>query len=50
MSCSGTQDPLWRTLARLEHAELSDSKNVGNCLNRYTCTKCGFSEVVDSSD
>lgn len=27
-----------------------DSKNVGNCLNRYTCTKCGFSEVVDSSD
>ncbi|KVO65029.1 hypothetical protein WJ95_20280 [Burkholderia ubonensis] len=27
-----------------------ESKNVSNCLHRYTCTKCGFSEVVDSSD
>ncbi|KVU48179.1 hypothetical protein WK69_10740 [Burkholderia ubonensis] len=26
------------------------SETVGNCLHRYTCTKCGFSEVVDSSD
>ncbi|WP_175878854.1 hypothetical protein [Burkholderia sp. BCC0097] len=27
-----------------------ERKNVGNCMNRYTCTKCGFSETVDSSD
>ncbi|MBY8604187.1 hypothetical protein K7N18_05015 [Burkholderia arboris] len=27
-----------------------DRKNVGNCVNQYTCTKCGFSETVDSSD
>ncbi|RQZ08941.1 hypothetical protein DF105_01175 [Burkholderia stagnalis] len=25
MSCSSTQDPLWRALARLENAELSDN-------------------------
>ncbi|WP_321789351.1 hypothetical protein [Burkholderia pyrrocinia] len=25
MSCSSTQDPLWRALKRLEHAELSDN-------------------------
>lgn len=24
--------------------------NVGNCLNRYTCTKCGYEYTVDSSD
>lgn len=24
-------------------------KNIGNCLNRYTCTKCGASHDVDSS-
>lgn len=27
-----------------------DRKNVGNCMNQYTCTKCGFSETIDSSD
>ncbi|MGS1028798.1 hypothetical protein [Burkholderia glumae] len=26
------------------------SETIGNCLHRYTCTACGFSEVVDSSD
>ncbi|KVN08215.1 hypothetical protein WT09_30805 [Burkholderia stagnalis] len=25
MSCSSTQDPLWRALERLEHAELSEN-------------------------
>ncbi len=25
------------------------SKNIGNCLNRYTCTKCGVSHDIDSS-
>ncbi|KWF81269.1 hypothetical protein WL94_28255 [Burkholderia cepacia] len=25
-------------------------ERVGNCLHRYTCTKCGFTETVDSSD
>lgn len=24
--------------------------NVGNCLNNYTCTKCGRTHTVDSSD
>jgi hypothetical protein len=27
-----------------------DRENVGNCMNRYTCKTCGFSEVIDSSD
>lgn len=26
------------------------SKNVGRCLNRYTCEKCGKSYEIDSSD
>jgi len=26
------------------------SKNIGRCLNRYTCEKCGHSYDVDSSD
>ncbi|WP_334033937.1 hypothetical protein [Burkholderia cepacia] len=26
------------------------SEAVGNCMHRYTCTTCGFSETVDSSD
>jgi hypothetical protein len=25
------------------------SKNVGNCLNKLTCSKCGHSHTVDSS-
>lgn len=24
--------------------------NVGRCLNRYDCTKCGYSETIDSGD
>ena len=27
-----------------------DRVNVGNCLNSYTCKKCGYSETIDSSD
>ncbi|AOJ62447.1 hypothetical protein WJ32_08240 [Burkholderia ubonensis] len=27
-----------------------ESRRVGNCLHRYTCKTCGYSEVVDSSD
>jgi hypothetical protein len=25
-------------------------QNVGNCLNTYTCSKCGYKETIDSSD
>jgi hypothetical protein len=25
-------------------------KNVGNCLNTYTCDDCGYAQTVDSSD
>lgn len=28
----------------------SMSENVGRCLTKYTCKKCGFVEAVDSSD
>lgn len=27
-----------------------EDKTIGNCLHRYTCKTCGFSEVIDSSD
>jgi hypothetical protein len=26
-----------------------ERKNIGNCLNKYTCTKCGVSHEIDSS-
>ena len=25
-------------------------KNIGRCLHKYTCVKCGFNKEVDSSD
>ena len=25
-------------------------QNIGNCHNKYTCSKCGFVSVQDSSD
>jgi hypothetical protein len=28
----------------------STSKEVGRCLTEYTCKKCGYVEVIDSSD
>jgi len=31
-----------------EHA--FECKNLGRCLNKYTCKKCGFTEEIDSSD
>ena len=31
-----------------DHKERTQ-RNVGNCLNEYTCTSCGFKETVDSS-
>ena len=27
-----------------------ETTNLGRCYNRYTCTKCGYSYSVDSSD
>lgn len=30
--------------------EWDSGLNVGNCLNRYTCTVCGITSTVDSSD
>jgi hypothetical protein len=27
-----------------------DVKNIGKCLNEYTCKKCGFKQEIDSSD
>lgn len=27
-----------------------ETKNVGRCLNTYTCKKCGYAETIDSSD
>lgn len=34
---------------RCQH-KWGEAERLGRCLNRYTCTKCGVSEVVDSSD
>lgn len=30
--------------------EMHHDANLGRCLNRYVCIKCGISEVIDSSD
>ena len=30
--------------------DYKQSANLGNCYNRYECTKCGFTKDVDSSD
>ncbi len=32
-----------------EHENM-ERTNVGNCLNRYYCKKCGYEEEIDSSD
>jgi len=29
--------------------EYGPARNVGNCLNSYTCMKCGHGETIDSS-
>jgi hypothetical protein len=30
--------------------KMGNRKTIGNCLNEYTCEKCGKREVIDSSD
>ena len=30
--------------------KMEHTANLGNCYNRYTCTKCGYVDDVDSSD
>jgi hypothetical protein len=37
------------SFAVCEHKEKT-CRNVGNCLNTYTCKACGFTETIDSSD
>jgi len=32
------------------HHKNKSQRNVGNCLNEYTCGDCGFKETIDSSD
>lgn len=38
----------WYRFARCEHT--IERTKLGNCYYRHTCTKCGFSEEVDTSD
>jgi hypothetical protein len=49
LQCSG-----WGYVTRPEDAacahDFGSRVNVGNCLNQYTCTKCGHVIEVDSSD
>lgn len=30
--------------------KMDSGKNIGNCLNTYTCEKCGYKVTYDSSD
>ncbi len=30
--------------------DYSSEKNIGRCLHEWTCSKCGHTKVVDSSD
>lgn len=42
---------VWKAIDKC--GELGHSRketNIGRCLNRYTCDKCGFSYEIDSSD
>lgn len=34
--------------AECEH-EMKHAAKLGNCYNRYTCNKCGYTEDIDSS-
>jgi hypothetical protein len=36
------------SFAVCEHKE-REQRNVGNCLNEYTCVACGYKETIDSS-
>lgn len=47
-SPSASQRIEYYTWGACQH-EFKD-KTIGNCLNRYTCTKCGKAYDVDSSD
>lgn len=35
--------------AECEH-EMKHSRNLGRCFNEYKCSKCGYTEQVDTSD
>lgn len=46
-----SDDELWpkiRKCNRLKH--IARIENIGRCLNRTICDKCGYSYDVDSSD
>lgn len=38
----------WFSFAKCLHEY--EERNIGRCLHRYTCKKCGFAHTVDSSD
>lgn len=44
----GTSPPIFFFFADCKHSY--HAKNLGRCYNAYTCTKCGDSYTVDSSD
>lgn len=44
----GTSPPIFFFFADCHHSY--HAKNLGRCYNAYTCTKCGDSYTVDSSD
>lgn len=44
----GHHEPRYFSFAVCEHKE-KRRRNVGNCLNEYTCVACGYVETIDSS-
>lgn len=39
----------WYTFERCKH-NMEHTRNLGNCYNEYTCSKCGYIERIDSGD
>jgi len=48
-SCGACWGWGWHTPGECAHKWDGKRKNVGNCLNVWTCSKCGLEREVDSS-
>ena len=48
-SCPDCSGYGW-TEEKVEHEHIWKEENIGKCLHKWTCTLCGKTQLVDSSD